>query len=105
MIRTGTTFKRNNFSTTLQFSYIAKHYSDATNSEWTSTGIEGEIPAYSVVDLTASYSWKMLSLDVSCNNIFDESYFTRRADSYPGPGIIPADGRGVYVTLQARIGK
>jgi Fe(3+) dicitrate transport protein len=30
-------------------------------------------------------------------------YFTRRADSYPGPGIIPADGRAAYVTPQVKL--
>ena len=105
MIRTGSTFRRKNFSTTAQFSFISKHYSDATNAEWTPSGIEGEIPSYMIVDLSASYSWKLLSLDISCNNLLNESYYTRRADSYPGPGIIPSDGRGIYVTLQARLGK
>jgi Fe(3+) dicitrate transport protein len=27
-------------------------------------------------------------------------YFTRRAESYPGPGIIPSDGRSFYLTAQ-----
>lgn len=67
------------------------------------TGIEGEIPSYTVLDLTVRYSWRMLSLDVGCNNVLDESYYTRRADSYPGPGIIPADGRGFYATLQCKL--
>ncbi|MGN6439299.1 MAG: hypothetical protein ACTHMM_22345 [Agriterribacter sp.] len=32
-----------------------------------------------------------------------KEYFTRRADGYPGPGIIPADRRNAYVTLQFKI--
>ncbi len=32
------------------------------------------------------------------NNLTDERYFTRRAGGYPGPGILPADGRTFYVS-------
>lgn len=105
MVRTGLTYAYKNFTSSLQFSHTGAHYSDATNAEWTSTAIEGKIPAYQVMDITASYSWKVLRMEASCNNLLNQSYFTRRADAYPGPGIIPADGRGFYVTLQARIGK
>jgi Fe(3+) dicitrate transport protein len=105
MVRTGLTYRYKNLSSSLQFSHTGAHYSDATNAEWTSTAIEGKIPAYQVMDLSAAYTWKILKLEASCNNVLDQAYFTRRADAYPGPGIIPADGRGFYVTLQARIGK
>jgi Fe(3+) dicitrate transport protein len=33
------------------------------------------------------------------NNLSDERYFTRRAGGYPGPGILPADGRNVYFSV------
>jgi Fe(3+) dicitrate transport protein len=105
MLRTGTTAKWKSLTASLQFSYTGKHYSDASNAESTAGAIEGIIPAYQVMDLSLSYGWKMLTLQASCNNLLDEQYFTRRAESYPGPGIIPADGRGIYVTLQARIGR
>jgi Fe(3+) dicitrate transport protein len=105
MLRTGVTFRYKDFTSTLQYSYTGKHYSDATNAKRTASAVEGSIPAYQVVDLTASYQWKFLTLEASCNNLLNESYFTRRAESYPGPGIIPSDGRGFYVTLQAKIGK
>jgi Fe(3+) dicitrate transport protein len=105
MLRTGTTFRHKNFSSTLQFSHTAKHFSDASNAEWTASAIEGIIPSYQVVDLSASYNWKMLTLEASCNNLLNEKYFTRRAESYPGPGIIPSDGRGFYATLQLKLGK
>jgi Fe(3+) dicitrate transport protein len=42
-------------------------------------------------------------LEVSCNNVLDQRYFTRRAEAYPGPGIIPADGRSFYATLQVAL--
>ena len=37
------------------------------------------------------------------NNLGNHRYYTRRADSYPGPGIIPADGRAWYMTLQVKL--
>jgi Fe(3+) dicitrate transport protein len=38
-------------------------------------------------------------LATGVNNIADRAYFTRRATGYPGPGIIPSEGRSFYVTL------
>ena len=102
ILRTGSTHKVKNFSVTAQYAFTAKHYSDATNAERTATAIEGAIPSYSVIDLSTAYTLKKITIEASCNNLFNTSYFTRRADSYPGPGIIPADGRGFYVTLVGR---
>lgn len=102
IVRTGISFKRNGFSSSLQLAYVGKHFSDATNAIRTATAVEGIIPAYKVVDFSAAYNWKFLSLEASCNNLLNETYFTRRAEAYPGPGIIPSDGRGFYVTLQGR---
>lgn len=103
MLRSGLSFQHGAWRGAFQYAWIAQHYSDATNAERTATAVEGAIPAYGVADLSASYTWRMLSLEASCNNLFGAKYFTRRAESYPGPGIIPSDGRGVYVTLSARI--
>ena len=36
------------------------------------------------------------------NNIFNETYFTRRATGYPGPGIIPSPPRNIYSTIQIK---
>ena len=102
-LKTGTSFKYKKFASTLQFAYIGEHFSDATNAKRTSTAVEGIIFAYKIMDLSMNYEWKTLKLEASINNILNEKYFTRRAEFYPGPGIIPADGRGFYVTLQMQI--
>ena len=99
LFRSGTTLQKGAWRVAVQGGYVAAHYSDATNAERTATAVEGQIPAYFVMDLSASWRWRWLTLEGSCNNLLDERYFTRRAESYPGPGIIPSDGRGVYVTL------
>lgn len=103
MFRSGTTLHKGPWRAALQASYIAAHYSDATNAERTATAVEGKIPAYLVADVSVSYHWRWLILEGSCNNLLNARYFTRRAESYPGPGIIPSDGRGVYVTVGVKL--
>ncbi|MCU0468037.1 MAG: TonB-dependent receptor [Arcicella sp.] len=103
VLRTGLNFSTNSFSTSLQYSYVKQHFSDATNAIRTSTAVEGIIPSYQVLDLSAKYNFKFLQIEATCNNLLNEMYFTRRAEAYPGPGIIPSDGRAFYVTFQVKI--
>jgi Fe(3+) dicitrate transport protein len=102
MLRTGLSLAWTHFQIGLQWSSIGRHYSDATNAIRSATAVEGIIPAYQVADLSARYTWRRFLLELSVNNLTNESYFTRRADGYPGPGIIPSDGRAVYATLGYR---
>ncbi|NJK83253.1 MAG: TonB-dependent receptor [Saprospiraceae bacterium] len=106
ILRSGTTFKKNKWKASFQVNYIQQHFSDATNATRTSTAVEGIIPSYTVSDLSAAYelnAW--LILEFSCNNIFNERYFTRRAEAYPGPGIIPSDGQSFFLTAQVHFAK
>ena len=106
MLRTGINYRRGKrVSVSAQYSYTGEHFSDATNATLTSTAVEGLIKSYSVVDISCSVYYRKYSLDLSCNNLFNSYYFTRRAESYPGPGIIPADGRTIFITLGAVLGK
>lgn len=102
ILRTGTSFKRSGFVTSLQFSYTSQHYSESTNAEKFPNPIFGEIPAYYVLDLSFKYSWKRYKTSLSINNLTDNRYFTRRADGYPGPGILPSDGRGIFFMIGAK---
>lgn len=99
--RFGATYNLSKFSMTWQLSDIGEAYSDALNTETPNAGATvGLVPAYRVQDLSASWNvWKQHSLKAGVNNLTDERYFTRRAGGYPGPGIMPADGRTFYVTL------
>jgi len=103
LFRTGISFGNKRFNTSLQYSFADKQYSDATNTEITPTAVDGAVPAYQVMDFSASYNWKWFTLSGSINNLLDEKYFTRRADGYPGPGILPSDPRGYYLTLQLKL--
>ncbi len=99
--RYGATYRFKDFSMTWQLSDIGQAFADAGNSVEPNAGAtSGLIPAYSVQDLSASYTLKKkYSLKSGVNNLTNESYFTRRAGGYPGPGIMPADGRTFYMTF------
>jgi Fe(3+) dicitrate transport protein len=105
IFKTGLAFRSGKLSAAYQFSYTAKQYGDATNAETPSKfGISGPIPSYFVMDLSADYNIsKMFLISATLNNLSNHMYYTRRADSYPGPGIIPADGRSFYCTLQVKL--
>lgn len=98
--RTGLTFRRKNWGISYQFSWVGEQFSDATNAEFYPTAVAGTIPAYHVSDLSGHFKWRRLRVEAGINNLTDERYFTRRATGYPGPGIIPAEARSLYTTLQ-----
>ena len=47
-----------------------------------SSGIIGQIPKYSVVDISLSYSIKNMKFESGVNNLLDSSYYNRRAVGY-----------------------
>lgn len=104
VLRNGITWQYKKIRLSGQYSFTQEHFSDASNAIRTSTAVEGLIPAYQVLDFSAAWSFKNLSLEASLNNALNTMYFTRRAESYPGPGIIPSDGRNLTLTLQYRLG-
>lgn len=105
--KTGLKLKHARWGATIQGSYNAAQFSDASNSiEPSGDAVIGEVPAYFVMDMSAKYNFKKwFTLEGGINNVLNESYFTRRATAYPGPGILPSDGRNFYITLQFKIGE
>ncbi len=102
-LKTGLTFRKDDFEMSYQFAWIGEHFSDASNAIRTPTAIEGIIPAYHVMDLSMKYDFGRYRLEAGINNLSDTIYFTRRATGYPGPGIIPADGRSFYLTAGVQL--
>lgn len=102
-IKTGVGYQYKNFKSSYQFTYVAQQFSDATNAELVVDATRGIIPSYSVHDLSLSYQWRKWKLQTGVNNMTDAAYFTRRAVAYPGPGIIPADGRSFYLTVAIKL--
>jgi Fe(3+) dicitrate transport protein len=102
-VRGGITYRYKKFSTTLSAVFTGAQYTDATNAEFTPTAVNGLIPAYYVLDWSAKYSIKCVQLMAGVNNLTNNKYFTRRATSYPGPGIIPSEPLTFYVTVGIKL--
>ena len=100
--RAGLTLARGPVWTTFLASYVGGAYGDANNTVRSTDAVVGLIPAYTVLDWSASARigrwWRV---QAGVNNLADRHYFTRRTDEYPGPGIIPAVARSVYISLRA----
>lgn len=102
IFRTGVTYAWKKFGMTCQYSYTGEQFSDATNAVSAPSGIYGIIPAYSILDLSVNYKYKIVGINAGINNLLNSTYFTRRAEGYPGPGIIPADPINFYLGLQLK---
>lgn len=104
VFKTGISIRCKKWSVTYQFSYTGKQYTDATNATFTANAIDGLIPAYSVMDISAEYKVsRHIGVFGSIRNLANNRYFTRRADSYPGPGIVPSDARSFYLGAQVNL--
>jgi Fe(3+) dicitrate transport protein len=106
-LKTGISFGYRNLLGSLQYTFISNQFTDASNAQQNvndnQSGIKGEIPAYDIMDLSLSWSYRYFTIEAGINNVLNTSYFTRRATGYPGPGIIPSPPRTVYSTLQIKI--
>jgi Fe(3+) dicitrate transport protein len=103
--RNGLQIRYKRIYASLQHSYVGSSYSDAFNSITSSaTGAVGPVPAYKLTDFNFSWHFRShFTVQASVNNLFDESYFTKRPDGYPGAGIWSSDGRSFMITLSVRI--
>ncbi len=103
--RGGVSVGANQFLLTMQISSVSACFSDANNTVTpSSNGNTGLIPAYSVSDVTAAYKIsKKIQVKAGLNNIFNATYFTRRAGGYPGPGALPADGRNYFLNIGIKL--
>lgn len=105
VLRTGASVELARFGASWQIAYTADQFADATNAVVPNAAATvGLIPAYAVQDVSMSYRFpKLISIAAGVNNLTDQRYFTRRATGYPGPGILPSDGRAVYVSVEVRL--
>ncbi len=103
ILRAGISAAYRSLRLTLQYSYTSAMFTDANNTVTpSSNGQNGRIPAYHIWDLTISYRMNELyHFRAGINNLADARYFTRRAGGYPGPGLLPADGRSFYLSAGA----
>ncbi len=102
--KTGIQASLHQWKLTLQMSHLSEQFTDATNAfDGGYSGVNGILPAYTLLDLSAAWSWKWLLIEGSVNNLTNAVYATRRATGYPGPGIIPGEGRAFFLTLGVRL--
>jgi Fe(3+) dicitrate transport protein len=80
-------------------------FTDANNTVTPSTnGVTGLLDRYGVFDLSSEYKFmKNFNIRAGINNLLSEEYATRRAGGYPGPGIIPGEGRTFYISIGAKL--
>lgn len=105
-LKTGAGFGYKNFMASVQYTYLSQQFTDVTNAPYDPTNrdsVEGAIPAYDILDLSFSYVYKKIRVETGVTNVLNNSYFTRRATGYPGPGIITSDPRGYYFTFEFKI--
>lgn len=100
--RVGLIFNSKSFSSTFQVNSVGDAYGDASNVKTSNDPVAGYIPAYTVLDFSATYKVKNYAIKIGSNNLTGKSYFTRRTDEYPGPGIIPSVGRSFYLGVSAK---
>lgn len=102
--RCGFEFRHKNVTSTFQVNYVSDQFSDANNTRFISNGTVGYIPSYTLFDW--ALDWKFLKqyhVSMGVNNITNLKYFSRRINMYPGPGILPGDGRSFYFSLGLKI--
>ena len=107
IIKSGLRYRYKSWSFQVQGSYNAEQFSDASNARVPSgDAVVGLVPSYYVFDLSGRYAFpKYFQVEFGVNNFTNQSYFTRRATGYPGPGILPSDGITAYLTVQFNISK
>ncbi len=99
--RFGLTYARKGFSTTLRHSSTGAVFTDAGNTAAPVVNAQaGLLPAWQVMDWSATWNFRTHYLiAMGIDNLQDARYATRRASGFPGPGLMPADGRSFYVTF------
>jgi Fe(3+) dicitrate transport protein len=100
----GVSWSNTNFSATVQHKISGKIFTDANNTTTPSAnGVTGLLEDYRVFDLSAEYKFlKKYNVRAGVNNFTNEEYATRRSGGYPGPGILPGEGRTFYVSIGAK---
>lgn len=103
-LKSGARLSYKSLKTSFQYSYLSDQFTEATNAiDGGVSAVVGLIPAYHVMDYSISYEIKKYKIEGNINNLTNNIYFTRRATGYPGPGILPSDGRGFFLTFSVKM--
>jgi Fe(3+) dicitrate transport protein len=102
--RYGVTYIYKTVSATFQLNHIDAVYTDALNTEKSNASATiGKIPAYTIMDASITCGFmKNYNIKAGVNNLANVNYFTRRAGGYPGPGLMPGNGRTAFFSIGAK---
>jgi len=102
--RFGLSYKYKRFSATFQLNQVGEVYTDALNTEKSNAKATiGKIEGYKVLDVTCTYFINgKYNAKLGVNNLTNEMYATRRSGGYPGPGLLPGNGRTIYFSIGAK---
>jgi Fe(3+) dicitrate transport protein len=100
----GLSYTKNGFSATMQYRMSGEIFTDANNTLIPSAnGQVGILEGYKVADFSTEYKFlRQFNVRSGINNVFNAMYATRRSGGYPGPGILPGEGRSFYVSIGAK---
>jgi Fe(3+) dicitrate transport protein len=100
----GMSWSNENFSATLQYKVSGKIFTDANNTvKPSANGQTGILDGYNIADFSSEYKFlKNYNIRSGINNLFNKNYATRRSGGYPGPGILPGEGRTFYISIGAK---
>jgi Fe(3+) dicitrate transport protein len=101
VLRAGIRFQTGGSSFSLQTAFTGETYTDAANTVVAGPHAQnGLLPSYRVSDFHWQHTFcKNWQVKFALNNIFNARYATRRSGGYPGPGLLPADGRNASFTI------
>lgn len=102
-IRSGLQFSYRRFGFSATWNYQSAIYTDALNTETpTANAQAGILKAFQVLDASATVQlFSNYQLKLGINNVLNEHYATRRANGYPGPGLLPGMARSFYAGFSA----
>jgi Fe(3+) dicitrate transport protein len=105
IVSTGINYHYKRFGIQIQSRTTSDFFTDANNTEAANTAATtGKIEGYTVLDLSAQYKINgKYNLGFGINNLNDKNYATRRAGGYPGPGLLPGEGRTWYVSFGVKM--
>lgn len=105
VIRTGLNYQYKWFAVNYQYSFTSEVFTDAANTLLCNlNGTVGKIESYGVHDLSLICKVNdNYALKIGSNNLTNVVYATRRAGGYPGPGLLPSQGRSLFATLTIKI--
>lgn len=103
--RASVTYALKKVSASVQMSDVSSVFTDAANTTAPNAiATVGKLPGYRVWDAAFTYFVNAsVSVKGGVSNLTDLRYATRRSAGYPGPGLLPANGRTFFITLSTTL--